>query len=178
MRDAALAGEEAGWRALYDGALGELWAYVNWRCGGMQDVAEDVIQETWLVAVRRLRDFEPGRGAFLGWVRGIAGHVLRNQLRGRRRQPGWLTGEEAAPDCAGQGELAEAIACALAELSERHEAVLRAKYLDLASVEEIAAAWHETPKAIESLLTRARQAFRAAYDRLTALDEHVKEAKP
>jgi hypothetical protein len=31
-------------------------------------------------------------------------------------------------------------------------------------VQAIADAWGETPKAIESLLTRARQAFRDAYD--------------
>ena len=43
------------------------------------------------------------------------------------------------------------------------KAVLRAKYLDGRSMAEIAAAWGETPKAVESLLTRARQAFREAY---------------
>ena len=60
-------------------------------------------------------------------------------------------------------ERAERIARALAGLSERHEAVLRAKYLEGRAVANIAADWHESPKAIESLLTRARDAFRAAY---------------
>ncbi len=41
--------------------------------------------------------------------------------------------------------------------------MLRAKYLDGLSVAEIAAARGETTKAIESLLSRARQAFRKAY---------------
>ena len=41
--------------------------------------------------------------------------------------------------------------------------MLRAKYLDGRSVADIAAAGGETPKAVESLLTRARQAFRDAY---------------
>ncbi len=48
---------------------------------------------------------------------------------------------------------------------ERYEAVLRAKYLDQQSVAAIAETWNETPKAVESLLTRAREAFRQAYDR-------------
>ena len=45
-----------------------------------------------------------------------------------------------------------------------YEAVLRAKYLDRQTVEEIAAARGETMKAVESLLSRARQAFREAYE--------------
>jgi RNA polymerase sigma-70 factor (ECF subfamily) len=49
-------------------------------------------------------------------------------------------------------------------LDPRHEQVLRAKYLEQMSVRVIADAWRETPKAIESLLTRARQAFREAYE--------------
>ena len=62
-----------------------------------------------------------------------------------------------------QLEQAEQVARALAALPDRYEAVLRAKYLDLDSVERISAKWDESPKAIESLLTRARQAFRTAY---------------
>ena len=54
----------------------------------------------------------------------------------------------------------------LASLSERHEAVLRAKYLEQHSVADIAAEWDETPKAVESLLSRARAAFREAYQLL------------
>ena len=52
------------------------------------------------------------------------------------------------------------------------------KYLDLLSVEQIAAEWDETPKAIESLLTRARQAFRSAYEHLSGIDVAIKERKP
>jgi RNA polymerase sigma-70 factor (ECF subfamily) len=66
----------------------------------------------------------------------------------------------------GDLDTAERIARALAELPERYEAVLRAKYLDQHAVVDIATAWSETPKAIESLLSRARQAFREIYCRL------------
>jgi RNA polymerase sigma-70 factor (ECF subfamily) len=55
------------------------------------------------------------------------------------------------------------VARALGELAPNHEAVLRAKYLEQLSVDEIAAAWGQSAKAIESLLSRARAAFRAAY---------------
>jgi RNA polymerase sigma-70 factor, ECF subfamily len=54
----------------------------------------------------------------------------------------------------------------LSRLPERYEAALRAKYLDQQSVVEIAEAWNESPKAVESLLTRARESFRQEYKRL------------
>jgi len=60
---------------------------------------------------------------------------------------------------------------ALDALSERQEAALRAKYFDGLTVDEIASSWDETPKAIESLLSRARAAFRERFERL------VKEAE-
>jgi RNA polymerase sigma-70 factor (ECF subfamily) len=44
-----------------------------------------------------------------------------------------------------------------------YEAVLRAKYLEGQSVADIAAGRGDSAKAVESLLTRARQAFREAY---------------
>jgi RNA polymerase sigma factor (sigma-70 family) len=60
-------------------------------------------------------------------------------------------------------EEAEQIAEALARLPEHYESVLRAKYLDGLGVDEIARDRDESAKAVESLLTRARQAFRSAY---------------
>jgi DNA-directed RNA polymerase specialized sigma24 family protein len=47
---------------------------------------------------------------------------------------------------------------------------LRAKYLDGLSVPAIADQWGETPKSVESLLTRARQAFREAYQNAEPAD--------
>jgi RNA polymerase sigma-70 factor (ECF subfamily) len=168
-RDAVLAGDRAAWRAWYDAHFGPLAAYARWRCGGSADLADDVIQETWLVAVRRLRAFDPAKGPFAGWLAGIAANAARNAVRGRRRrdrrsrpladapEPG-CEADRAAEERAGR------VAAALAALPDRYEAVLRAKYLDRMTVDEIAAARGETPKAVESLLTRARQAFREAYE--------------
>ena len=180
LRGAVLAGDQAAWRALYDGAFTPLWSYVLWRCGGMRDVAEEITQETWLVAVRRIGDFDPEQGRFLTWMRGIAANHLCNHFRTIRRHPETQAdfAEPSRDDPGEQREQAELIAAALAELPERSEAVLRAKYLDLMSVEQIAGDWDETPKSIESLLTRARQAFRTAYEKSAGIDVAFKEQKP
>ena len=173
MRLAVLAGDEKAWQAWYEESFPGLDAFVRWRCAGLRDWADDVIQETWLVAVRRIRSFDPERGSFADWVRGIAANVLRNFLR-KRKPTESLNGrletlEKARP--AGAAEIhsrdqAEHIALALSRLPERYESVLRAKYLEQQSVAQIADARKETPKAIESLLTRAREAFREEYRRL------------
>ncbi len=170
MRGAVLAGDENAWRAWYEETFDDLHHYVRWRCGGRRDWADEIVQETWLTAVRRIRRFDPRQGSFLAWLRGIAVNVLRNDLRKRRRSP---LLRQSADGQVGEGSGAQSeerdrqrqqwVAAALDALPEREEAVLRAKYLESLSVAEIASTWGDTPKAIESLLSRARQAFRDAY---------------
>lgn len=166
LRGAVLAGDERAWRAWYDQEFPALYAYVSWRCGGVRDLTEEAVQDTWLIAVRRIRRFEPERGAFGTWLRGIAANVVRNQLRRlarQRRRTRPLNADLSSSSQNGEAACVERIARALGQLPERYEAVLRAKYLDQQSVAAIADAWKETPKAVESLLTRARQAFREAF---------------
>jgi RNA polymerase sigma-70 factor (ECF subfamily) len=115
---------------------------------------------------------------FVAWVRGIAANLLRNHCRrGRRSSPIEHVEAAVAPESNAR-ELAEHVACILAELPPRHEAVLRAKYLDGQSVNDIAAAWGESPKAVESLLTRARQAFRLAYGETAPAETAIPEISP
>jgi RNA polymerase sigma-70 factor (ECF subfamily) len=168
-RRAVLSGDTRAWQAWYDESYAGLYAYVLWRCGGLRDRADEVVQDTWLTAVRRLGAFDPEAGGFAVWLRGIAANVLRNTLRrdGRHRRlrpraPGELETEPADAETE-RREQAERVAQALADLPAHYEEVLRAKYLDGCSVARIAATRSETVKAVESLLTRARQAFRAAF---------------
>jgi RNA polymerase sigma-70 factor (ECF subfamily) len=169
LRSAVLAGDEQAWRVWYEESFPALYSYVNWRCAGLRDLCDDIVQETWLTAVRRVRTFSPERGSFAGWLRGIAVNVLRHHLRRARanNHVSTLDGLDhaAPPDASAERrETAERIVRALEGLPERYEAVLRAKYLEQQSVNAIGAAWNETPKAIESLLTRARQAFRERFE--------------
>ena len=162
LRAAVLAGDAQAWQRWYDEAFAALDAYVLWRCGGLRDRVDDVLQETWLTAVRRIRRFDPERASFAAWLRGIAANVLRNRFRTTRRRPTVsLNGE--LPQAEPPADRGEQIAAALAALPEHYERVLREKYLDGRGVAEIAAEWGESLKAIESLLTRARAAFHAAY---------------
>ena len=171
LHRAVLGGDELAWRMLYDSSFDGLYRYVHWRTGGLRDWTDEVVQETWLTAVRRIRTFDPHRGDFLHWVRGIAVNVLRNYQRREhlRSSTTYLISAEPAASGTATGPLedrekAEQIATALASLPEHYEYVLRAKYVDGQTVAQIAATRGETEKAVESLLTRAREAFRKSYD--------------
>jgi RNA polymerase sigma-70 factor (ECF subfamily) len=61
---------------------------------------------------------------------------------------------------------AECVSVTLSALPEHYRDVICAKYRDGMSVIEIASVRGQHPKAIESLLTRAREAFRREYRRL------------
>ena len=168
LRNAVLGGDERAWQMWVGETFDDLYGYIRWRCGGLGDDVDDVVQETWLTAMRRLRRFNPPEGSFLAWLRGIAANVLRNRFRHRKTAPhrqsldGDFVAETNQTETA-QRERAERVAAVLCQLSKRHEAVLGAKYLEGLSVAQIAESWGETPKTVESLLTRARQSFQDAY---------------
>ncbi|MBN2217280.1 MAG: sigma-70 family RNA polymerase sigma factor [Pirellulales bacterium] len=172
MRAAVLAGDEAAWRAWYDATYDALYRYVQWRCGGRRDWADEIVQETWMAAVRRVRRFDPARASFAAWLRGIAINVLRNHLRRRRtfvRHVRPLGDAPAVEETNGRAteleERSRRIMRTLDALPEPYETVLRAKYVDRQTVAQIAAAGEETVKAVESRLGRARRAFREVYEK-------------
>ena len=169
-RDAVLSGDAEALRRWYDAHFARLAAYARWRCCGLRDLADDVIQETWLTAVRRLARFDPDRGAFFDWLCGIAANAARNAVRARRRHTAKVRAlvpadDAPAPEAPATTDSAERVAASLAELPDHYERALRAKYLDGETVAEIAARTGAGEKAVESQLTRARQAFREAYER-------------
>jgi RNA polymerase sigma-70 factor (ECF subfamily) len=168
-RDAVMAGDETAWRVWYNEAYEPLQTFVFWRLGRQPAAIDELIQETWLIAVRRIKDFDPRKGSFIDWLRGIAGNVMRNDSR--RQQSAQLKLETVADGAVLAGaelkveaaERSARVASVLSALPENYAAVLRAKYLDQRSVNDIANAWSQSAKAIESLLTRARSAFRERF---------------
>lgn len=166
LRDAALAGDAQAWRVLVEKHQEAVRRYLGWRLGGCIATLDDLAQESWLIAARSLRKFAPGRGTFQHWLFGIAANICRNHLRTRRRsrQRPYPQDHEPAEESP-EDQRASRVADALAELPDHYERLLRAKYFEGASVECIAHSEKQTAKAIESLLTRARTAFRELYEK-------------
>jgi RNA polymerase sigma-70 factor (ECF subfamily) len=182
LRAAILAGSTAAWDRLY--ARGAepvhrfLLARARQRLGPAwlrdHSLVDEAYQETWLVAVRRLDRFDPERAPFVAWLFGIAERVWLDVARRHGRGPQSLgvpeTGQAtpAATDAETDDvDTTEAIAAALAGLPPAYAAALREKYLENDDVRSIAARRGLGAKAAESLLGRARAAFRRLYRSLT-----------
>jgi len=120
-----------------------------------QDVAEDLVQETFLAAARSLEDFE-NRSSHYTWLYGILLNKFRGWLRRKGRAveaqglgPG-LSPSDAAEQLADERpdaselmerhERAELVRAALDELPAHHRGVLVLRYLEHMSYEEVAEA--------------------------------------
>lgn len=76
---------EAAFRALYRRYAPALWPFALRLCGGRDDEAEDLMQETWLRAARGLDGFR-GDASLRTWLFGIAANVQRERARSRERR--------------------------------------------------------------------------------------------
>ncbi len=90
----ANAGDEAAREVLFRRHLPVLTRWSSGRlprkARGIQDT-DDIVQDALRRALARLKDFEPrGRGAFLAYLRLIVTHLVRDEIRGRRRRPDHL----------------------------------------------------------------------------------------
>ena len=145
---------------------------------GKRGQAEDLAQEVFLRVYRSRERYAPG-SKFSTWLFTIANNVAANALRSRsRRREVQVTGQDhdREPDLLEQmaqaasglmptrqidkAELREVVRAALDTLSERQRlAVLLCKFEEM-SYADIAAAMDLSPKAIKSLLARARDNLR------------------
>ena len=87
------AGELAALDALYDRYAGVVFALVL-RIVADRQVAEELLQETFLRAWQRADLFERARGRVPSWLLGIAHNLAIDELRRRRRRPQGVTPRE------------------------------------------------------------------------------------
>jgi RNA polymerase sigma-70 factor (ECF subfamily) len=187
-RAAALRGDEAAIARLTAAALVPLYRFCFYRVGRRQDQCEEVVQETVLRALRELEKYDPARcDDDVGpWLRGLARNEVRRVLA--RERPSATARLEAAWDRLDEElvsvyarleqdplgdahlereETKDLVNATMSQLPDHHREALEAKYVDGLSVRAIATTWRLSEKAVESRLTRAREAFRATFLALT-----------
>jgi RNA polymerase sigma-70 factor (ECF subfamily) len=173
-------GEPDAWRELYDAYAPSVWNAVARRLGPFSADVSDVVQETFLAAASSARNFDGAQGTLWSWLSGIARHHVAQHFRKQERQAriihaaealgprhervlAWLEHREPAPlDVLVTAEMAILIRATLSSLSEDYEDLLTQKYLDVATVEQMAGQRSASETAVRSRLARARQAFRHA----------------
>lgn len=160
----AQAGDRAAVRELLDEAGPVVYGFVFARVGGDTGVAEDIVQETFMEAMRSASGFR-GQAAVTTWLCAIARHRLARHYERERRQDMarsslTLVGNEAASEAPDSVEDRDALVRALGSLSALHRQVLVLKYLDDRSVSDIADELGRSRVQVQSLLQRARDGLR------------------
>jgi RNA polymerase sigma-70 factor (ECF subfamily) len=146
---------------LYDEALPHVYGYLVRRCDSAA-TAEDLTAETFLAAAGTV-----GRGdeVSLAWLIGTARHKLVDHWRRLARQRAaleelWQQAEPAADSNEPIDTLH--VRDTLALLTPHHRAALVLRYVDGLPVPEVAALLEKSVHATESLLVRAKAAYRSA----------------
>ena len=160
------AAEDSTLTALYQRALPLVYGYLLPRCGSAA-LAEDLTADTFTAAVAAAkRDHPPD--LTVAWLVGVARHKLVDHWRRidlERRKLGAIDCDSEPAEDPWDAQLDVAAAhAALSRLSAPHRAALTLRYLDGLPVAEVAGELGRSLHATETLLVRARAAFRRVYE--------------
>jgi RNA polymerase sigma-70 factor, ECF subfamily len=182
----ALAGDSESVALLARQVLGPLFRFCYHRLGRNQALAEDVVQETLLIAIERLETYDSARsgGRIWGWITGLARNEIRRALsryeQGFSLQQFWESADvrllealrhiesEAISDAdVVRNETRQLVNVTMSQLPVHYQQALEAKYMNGESLRQIAAALSLSVEAVESLLSRSRRAFRETFEILS-----------
>ena len=177
-----LRGDESAFRGFFHNYFPRLYRFILRRVRQDEELARDLAQATLAKGVRKLHLYR-GEASLFTWLCQIARHELADlhtrtarqdaagaRLVAREEDPEVRASLESIPadsDWEPEGirereELAGIVHSALDYLPQRYAQVLELKYLEDLSVESVAERLGMTSTAAQSLLARARAAFRDA----------------
>jgi RNA polymerase sigma-70 factor (ECF subfamily) len=156
-------------RSFFEAVMDAVYPYVYRRCGHDRATAEDLCQDTFVTAVRTLREGKV-EALTVGWMVSVARTRFIDHCRRESRRERHLHaiegGQSTSFDAVGDDVVESAIVTELlAELpaSQRLNVVLH--HLDGMPVPEVAAATGNSVRAVESSLARARRTLRGLAER-------------
>jgi len=177
---ALLAGRPEALETFYQRYFTRLYRFVYYQVGGSHEDAQDVLQDVLIAALKSLSSFR-GDSSLYSWLCGVAWNKAADfrrreyrmaQLEQRSIKDLRETKElESCPtpdNALLRQENKERVQQTLSALPEHYRQVLVLKYAEGLPVEDIAHIMQRTFKSTESLLTRARSAFREGYVAITA----------
>lgn len=143
---------------------GLLHGFVASLCGDLV-LAEDILQEVFLVVSQRAGDFTIGSD-FLAWARAIARFKTMELLRTRKRDRQMLGVETLAaleadaPSLEAWQQEREALAGCIGKLTTAQHALMTMAYGEGQTPQQIAAHKGQSPEVVHVLLSRVRKALR------------------
>jgi RNA polymerase sigma-70 factor (ECF subfamily) len=183
------AGDAGAFDAFFREYFPRLFRFTMTRVGNDEGLAEEIVQRTMCLVVRKMAAYR-GEALLFTWLC----RICRNEMAAVFRQRG-IAAERNVPledkpavqaalesmsadldgpeDLLGNEELARFVRVTLEYLPARYSAALEMKYLQGYSVIEIGDALNMSSKAAESMLTRARAAFREGFRSLHDLEPEL-----
>jgi RNA polymerase sigma-70 factor (ECF subfamily) len=180
---AAQRGDREAIGRFYDEHVDGLYAFVFYRVNRDAALAEDVVQETFALALARRAEYDPARGTTGAWLRVLSRNVIRDHLRDHRRHvvDQWDRIDSALAETFAamadrplpgevleRAETRDLVHIAIANLPEQYRSALTRKYVDGESLETLARDLGISIDAAKSLLARARRAFRDTFATVSA----------
>lgn len=181
-----LAGEELAFDDFFEDYFPRLYRFALPRVNHDADLAEEVVQTTLCVAITKMKSYR-GEAALFTWLCTICRREIGTYFRKRRSRLEPVLAEDSPEVRASleslaaalsqepesqllRKEIARLVQVTLDCLPRWYACALEMKYLKGLPVKEIASHLNLGPKATESLLTRARQAFREGFCALSGRD--------
>lgn len=174
-----MGGDEGEFRSLFDEYFPRLYRFALVRLDGDDESAREVVQQTFCKGIEKLDTYR-GEAALYAWFCRICRNALVDHCRRRNQEVRRLVliedktevravlealsaGDREGPESrAIQRDVSRFVQSVLDYLPKHYGDVLEWKYVEGLTVNEIAQRTGSGPKAVESLLTRARGAFRDA----------------
>ena len=181
-----LAGDERAFEAFFNGYFPRIYRFALPRLNGDADATRAIVQSTLEKAIRRLETFRGESGLFT-WICQICRNEIVDHIRAERRmrhvvliddQPELRAAVESleAPDefdvvkSYGRAESARLVRVVLDRLPSGYGDALEWKYIEGESVETIGERLGIGTTAAQSLLARARRAFRESLESVFGAD--------
>jgi RNA polymerase sigma-70 factor, ECF subfamily len=176
-----LAGDERAFNTFFEAFFPRVYRFALPRLAGDAEASKEVVQATMVKAMRNLASYR-GDAALFSWVCQICRRQIVDHLRATRRRSSKVVLLEDSPDISAALDSIEApqedepmhrysadetrrlIRTVLDRLPSRYGDVLEWKYVEGHSVEEIGDRLGIGHTAAQSLLARARVAFREALE--------------
>ncbi len=182
--DKMLAGDATAFDRFFDNHFPRLFRFALTRVNGNEGAAEEVAQSTLCKAMAKLETYR-GEAALFTWLCTFCRHELSSHYKKQNREERYVELVEDRPELRAaleslataeddpeaileRGDTTRLVQVTLDHLPAKYGDALEWKYIQGLSVNEIAARMELGPKAVESLLTRARQAFRDGFATLSS----------
>lgn len=187
-----LAGDEEAFDRFFEDHFDGLYRFALSRLDHDEELAREVVQSTMLKAIEKLDTYR-GEAALFTWLCSVCRWEISGHFRKAAREPvagdtvaieptarppedepglqavlaALAAGEEGPEEALRHKEVARLVHLTLDHLPPHYGRALEWKYLQGVPVKEIAARLEMSPKAAESTLTRARNAFRTGFEALS-----------